>query len=59
MTIDLIKNNNKDDFIFVSGLTRSGKALLCAIVVILKNLKVNANYFLQQIPFLKFKTNIS
>ena len=59
MTIRLIKDNITDNIVFISGLTRSGKALLCPIVASLENAeKVNVNFFLEQIPFLYYLNNL-
>lgn len=51
----LSKDNIIDNLVFISGLTRSGKALLCPILSSYNNTeKVNVNFFLEQIPFLNF-----
>ena len=53
---ETIENN----LVFISGLTRSGKALLCPIVSSFENTeKVNVNFFLEQIPFLNQLDKIS
>jgi len=55
----LSKDNITDNLVFISGLTRSGKALLCPILSSFKNTeKVNVNFFLEQIPFLNFLNKI-
>ncbi len=53
--IVLSKENITDHPVFISGLTRSGKSLLCPIVSSFNNVeKVNVNFFLEQMPFLHF-----
>ena len=48
------------NLVFISGLTRSGKALLCPIVSSFENTeKVNVNFFLEQIPFFIFLYKIN
>jgi hypothetical protein len=55
MIAQLSKDNITDDIVFVSGLTRAGKALLCPIVSSFEKVeKVNVNFFLEQIPQLEF-----
>ena len=59
MTIELTKDNITDNIVFISGLTRSGKSLLCPIVASLENAeKFNVNFFLEQIPFLYYLNKI-
>lgn len=51
----LIKN-----IVFVSGLTRSGKSLLCPIISSFNNTeKVNVNFELEQIPMLNYLKELS
>ena len=51
--LSLHKEIIESNLVFISGLTRSGKALLCPIVSSFENTeKVNVNFFLEQIPFL-------
>ena len=51
--ISLHRETIESNLVFISGLTRSGKALLCPIVSSFENTeKVNVNFFLEQIPFL-------
>jgi len=56
----LAKENITDNIVFISGLTRSGKALLCPILSSFNNTeKVSVNFFLEQIPFLNSLEKIS
>lgn len=53
--IELVKENITDNIVFISGLTRSGKSILCPIISSFENTeKVNVNFFMEQIPFLEF-----
>ncbi|MBL1140622.1 MAG: hypothetical protein HND53_01165 [Proteobacteria bacterium] len=57
--VALSKDNIAVNLVFISGLTRSGKALLCPIVSSFSNVeKVNVNFFLEQIPFLNYLNSI-
>jgi len=59
MTIELVRDNITDNIVFVSGLTRSGKALLCPILSSFEEVeKVNVNFFLEQILFLEFMNKL-
>ena len=59
-----MKLTNKEplikDIVFISGLTRSGKILLCPIISSFNNTeKVNVNFELEQIPMLNYMKEIS
>jgi len=50
---EIYKNIHYKNIVFISGITRSGKGLLCPIVSSFKNTeKVNVNFFLEQAPYL-------
>lgn len=54
---DLIieKEMGVNDPVFISGLTRSGKILLCTLVAALEKCdKVNVDFFWEQVPFLNY-----
>ena len=58
--ISLHRETIEGNLLFISGLTRSGKALLCPIVSSFENTeKVNVNFFLEQIPFLNHLDKIN
>ena len=60
LNYSLYKEPIKSNLVLISGLTRSGKSLLCPIVSSFENTeKVNANFFLEQIPFLNSINKIS
>jgi hypothetical protein len=60
MAVELSKKNITDDIVFISGLTRSGKAILCPIVSSFEKVeKVNVNFFLEQIPQLEHTNMLS
>lgn len=53
------KDMGLDDPVFISGLTRSGKILLCTLVAALENCdKVNVDFFWEQVPFLNYINKI-
>ena len=58
--ISLQRETIESNLVFISGLTRSGKALLCPIVSSFENTeKVNVNFFLEQIPYLNHLDKIN
>jgi len=58
--INLHKETIKNNLVFISGLTRSGKALLCPIISSFNNTeKVNVNFPLEQIPMLNYLGEIN
>jgi hypothetical protein len=60
MAVELLKENITDDIVFISGLTRSGKAILCPIVSSFEKVeKVNVNFLLEQIPQLEYTNMLS
>jgi hypothetical protein len=60
MSVELLKGNITDNIVFVSGLTRSGKAILCPIVSSFEKVeKVNVNFLLEQIPQLEYTNMLS
>ena len=60
MKIELLRENMVDDIVFISGLTRSGKAILCPIVSSFEKVeKVNVNFFLEQVPQLEYTEMLS
>ena len=49
------KESLQKNIVLISGLTRSGKALLCPIISSFNNAeKVNVNFSLEQIPVLNY-----
>ena len=58
--MNFAKNPIIKNIVLISGLTRSGKALLCPIVSSLNNTeKVNVNFFLEQVPILNYLREIN
>ena len=60
INLSLYKEPIKSNLVFISGLTRSGKALLCPIISSFNNTeKVNVNFPLEQIPALNYLGSIN
>jgi len=58
--MELFKEQHINNIIFITGMTRSGKSLLCPIVSSFENTeKVNVNFFLEQVPILNYLGEIN
>ena len=58
-SVQLYKELDISDILFVSGLARSGKVLACALISSFDNVdKVSVNFSLEQTPCLTFLNKI-